>query len=115
MIAKGDSAAYGVTLAPSYWAIPGRLNIVGRYHYAVSDDAGGLITTMGTSSDPSFDNSPFFIGDEYSSFYLGANVHLYRDQIILMGGLEYGLLTDEQGANFNTEAWIWHAGAKISF
>ncbi len=115
MIAKGEGAAYGVTLAPSYWAIPGRLNIVGRYHYAVADDAGGLISTMGTSSDPAFDNSPFFIGDEYTSFYLGANVHLYRDQVVLLGGLEYGQLMDEQGADFNTKAWIWHAGAWISF
>ena len=115
MIAKGDGAACGLTLAPSYWAIPGRINLVGRYHYAVADEAGGLIGTMGTSSDPAFDSSPFFIGDEYASFYLGANVHLYRDQIILMGGLEYGRLTDEQGAGFNTEAWIWHAGAKMSF
>lgn len=115
MIAKGEGAAYGLTLAPSYWAIPGRLNIVGRYHYAVADDAGGLISTMGTSSDPAFDSSPFFIGDEYTSFYLGTNVHLYRDQVILMGGLEYGQLMDEQGADFNTKAFIWHAGARISF
>jgi hypothetical protein len=115
MIAKGQGAAYGLTLAPSYWAIPGRLNIIGRYHYAVSDDAGGLISTMGTSSDPAFDSSPFFIGDEYTSFYLGANYHLYRDQLILMGGLERAVLGDEQGADFNTEAWIWHAGARMSF
>jgi hypothetical protein len=70
---------------------------------------------MGTSSDPAFDSSPFFIGDEYSSFYLGTNVHLYRDQLILMGGLERVLLGDGLGADFNTEAWIWHAGARISF
>ncbi len=115
MLANGDGNAYGVTLAPSYWAIPGWLDIVGRYHYAVSDAAGGLITTLGTSSDPAFNDSPFFIGDEYNSVYLGTNIHLYRDQIILKGGLEYGLLTDQQGAGFDTELLIWHTGARISF
>ncbi len=115
MIGKGEGDVYGVTLAPSYWAIPGRLNIVGRYHYAVSDEAGALITTFGSSSDPAFDDSPFFVGDEYNSFYLGTNLHLYRDKFVVMGGLEYGSLTDKQGAGFNTEAWTWHSGAKISF
>jgi hypothetical protein len=115
MIGKGDTTAWGLTLSPTYWAVPGYLKIVGRYHYAGSDDPGALVATMGASADPFFDSSPFFIGDEYHSFYLGANAHLYKDRMVLMTGLENVILNDESGGNFNTDAWIWHTGVKSSF
>ena len=60
-------------------------------------------------------NSPFFIGDEYHSFYLGANAHLYQDRLVFMTGVENVILNDEAGGDFNTEAWIWHTGLKASF
>ena len=115
MLAKGESTAWGLTLGPSYWALPGTLKIVGRYHYADSEDAGGLVATMGASADPAFDDTPFFIGDEFHSFYLGANLHLYQDQMILMSGFEQSILKDEAGGKFDTNALIWHTGAKVSF
>ena len=115
MFAKGDTTVSGLTLSPTYWLIPGTLKLVGRYHYAGSDDAGALVTTMGTSADPAFDDSPFFTGDEQHSFYLGANLHLYEDQVILMSGFESIELKDDAGAGFNTDASIWHTGAKVSF
>ncbi|MFN6016352.1 MAG: hypothetical protein ACK49N_02145 [Verrucomicrobiota bacterium] len=70
---------------------------------------------MGASSDPYFDSSPFFIGDEYHSFYLGANAHLYKDRLLLMTGFEKVMLDDEAGQGFNTDATIWHTGVKASF
>ena len=115
MIAKGDTTAWGITLAPAWWAVPGIVKLVGRYHYAGSDDAGALVSTMGASADPYFDSSPFFIGDEYHSFYFGANAHLYQDRVVFMGGLENVILKDEAGAGFNAESWIWHTGVKASF
>ncbi|MFZ9936485.1 MAG: hypothetical protein ACO3JG_05435 [Luteolibacter sp.] len=115
MIAKGETTAWGLTLSPTWWAVPGWLEVVGRYHYAASDDPGALVATMGASADPFFDSSPFFIGDEYHSFYLGANAHLYQNRIRLMSGLENVILKDEAGAGFNAEAWIWHTGVKASF
>lgn len=115
MFAKGDTTAWGLTLSPSYWLLPGTLKLVGRYQYAGSDDPGALVATMGASADPAFDNSPFFIGDEYHSFYLGANLHLYEDQMILMSGFERILLKDEAGGNFDTDGAMWHTGAKVSF
>lgn len=115
MLAKGDTTAWGLTLSPTWWAVPGYLQIVGRYHYAGSDDPGALVATMGASADPYFENSPFFIGDEYHSFYLGANAHLYQNRMVLMTGVENIILNDEAGAGFNTESWIWHTGIKASF
>lgn len=115
ILAKGDSAVWGVTLSPTWWVAPGLLKVVGRYHYASSDEPAGLVTTMGVSGDPLFDSSPFFVGDVYHSFYLGGNLHLYQDRMVVMSGLERTILNDDSGAGFNSNAWIWHAGARISF
>lgn len=115
IVASGDTDAWGISLTPSYWAIPGTLRIVGRYHYADTDDAGGLVGGMGVGSDPFFDSTPVFKGDEYQSFYLGANLHLYQDDLILMNGLEHVILDDQAGAGFDTDAWIWHSGMRVSF
>ncbi len=115
MLASGDMKAWGLTVTPSYWAIPGTLRVVGRYHYADTDDPGGLVGGLGIGSDPFFDSSPLFTGDEYHSFYLGANLHLYQDKVVVLNGLEYAILKDEAGAAFNTDGWIWHSGARVSF
>jgi hypothetical protein len=115
MLGKGETTAWGLTLAPTWWAVPGYLKIVGRYHYAGSDDPGALVATMGASADPFFDSSPFFIGDEYHSFYLGANAHAYQDRMVFMLGLEHVILKDQAGGGFNTDAWVWHGGVKASF
>jgi hypothetical protein len=115
MLANGDLNAWGMTLTPSYWAVPGTLKVVGRYHYADTDDPGGLVTGLGVGTDPYFDSSPLFTGDEYHSFYLGANIHLYQDRMVILNGLEYAILKDQGGAGFDTDGWIWHSGARISF
>lgn len=115
MLANGDTNAWGLSLTPSYWALPGTLRIVGRYHYAGSDDPGALVGGMGTGTDPYFDNSTLFVGDEYHSFYLGANLHLRRDDVVILNGLEYITFKDQAGAGFDSEAWIWHTGARLSF
>lgn len=114
-LAKGDTTVWGVTLGATYWAIPGTLNLVGRYQYAGTDDPGALVAAPGNSGDLRYDSSPFFAGDEYHSFYLGANLHLYKDSFVLQNGLEYSIMNDDAGAAFNTEAFTWHSGAKISF
>ncbi len=115
ILVNGDTNAWGLSLTPTYWVLPGTLQLVGRYHYADTDDARGLVGGMGVGADPYFDSSPVFVGDEYHSFYLGANLHLDRDELILMNGMEHVLLKDEAGAGFDTDAWIWHSGARLSF
>jgi hypothetical protein len=115
IVTNGDKNAWGLSLTPSYWALPGTLRIVGRYHYADTDDAGGLVGGMGVGTDPFFDSTPLFVGDEYQSFYLGANLHLYKNELVLMNGIEHVILEDQAGAGFDTDAWIWHSGARLSF
>ncbi|MGB6223642.1 porin [Haloferula sp.] len=113
-LANGDVNAWGLTLTPSYWAVPGLLKVVGRYHYADTDEPSALVGGLGTGSDPFFDSSPIFVGDEFHSFYLGANLHLYQDKLVLQNGLEYSLMNDDANG-FETDAWVWHASALLSF
>lgn len=115
ILANGDTNAWGLSLTPSYWLLPGTLQLVGRYHYADTDEARGLVGGMGVGTDPYFDSTPIFVGDEYHSFYLGANLHVYKDELIIMNGLEHALMKDQAGAGFDTDAWIWHSGARLSF
>jgi hypothetical protein len=115
LFGRGESSVWGMTLAPYYWAIPGKLKVVGRYHFADSDDPGALIATSGASADPYFDDTPFSIGDEYHSFYLGTNWHLDQNRLVLMGGVEHATLKDDAGIGADTDSWIWHAGARVSF
>ncbi|QTN31459.1 hypothetical protein HZ994_03650 [Akkermansiaceae bacterium] len=114
-LARGDTTAWGLTAGATYWAIPGTLNLVGRYHYAGSDDPGALVFAPGNSGDLLYDSSPLFIGNEYHSLYLGANLHLYKDSLVIRNGLEYGIITDDAGAGFNTDSFTWQSGASISF
>ena len=112
----GDNlTAWGLTLTPSYWVVPERVKVVGRYHYADTNDAGGLVGGFGAGSDPFFDSSPVIIGDEFHSFYLGANVHFYQDKMVILNGLEYLLMKDEAMGGLETDGFIWHTGARISF
>lgn len=115
IFAHGDSPAWGFSLTPAYWVIPGKLRFVGRYHFAGSDDAGGLVGGLGNSSDLQFDSSPVFLGDQYHSFYVGANLHLYKDEVVLMNGVERVILNDDKGAGRNMDAWILHSGLRASF
>lgn len=114
-LAKGNSTVWGMSAGGSYWLMPGTLKLVGRYQYAASDDARSIATTFGNSGSLRYDDSPFFLGDEYHSFYLGANLHLYKDGLIIRNGLEYSILKDEVGNSFNTEAFSWRTGASLSF
>lgn len=114
-LAKGDTTVWGLSLGATYWLIPGTLNLVGRYQYAGSDDPLGIVAAPGNSGELRYDSSPFFAGDEYHSFYLGTNLHLYKDSLMLRNGVEFMILKDEAGQSFNTEAFTWQSGAQISF
>ncbi|MGJ8644830.1 MAG: hypothetical protein ACSHX9_15585 [Luteolibacter sp.] len=114
-LANGNTTVWGMSVGGSYWVMPGTLKLVGRYQYAGSDDARAIATTFGNSGGLRYDDSPFFVGDEYHSLYFGANLHLYKDGLIIRNGLEYSILKDEVGSSFNTEAFSWRTGASLSF
>ncbi len=113
--AQGDSSIWGLTLGATHWLMPGMLNLVGRYQFAGSNKALGILAAPGNSGELRYDSSPFFAGDEYHSIYLGTNLHLYKDSLLIRNGVEYMILKDDEGQSFNTEAFTWQTGAQISF
>jgi hypothetical protein len=115
-VARGDNNAWGITLLPTYWIMPGALQVVGRYHYADTDKQDALYGGYGPGADPFFQgNSPIVTGDEYHSFYLGANFHVYENRMIISNGLEYTLFRDDLDSETDTTSLMWQTGAKLSF
>jgi hypothetical protein len=115
-IARGDNNAWGITLMPTYWVMPGTIQLVGRYHYADTDKKDGIYGGFGTSADPFFEgDGPIVTGDEYHSFYVGANFHVYENRMIISNGLEYSILRDDLDTEQDTTALMWQTGAKLSF
>lgn len=114
-IAQGDKSVWGMTLTPSYWIMPNTIQLVGRYHFADSDEKDALLTGFGPGSDPFFESGPIYSGDEFHSFYLGANVHLYESRMVIYNGLEYTLCKDELDSGAETKSLLWQSGARLSF
>jgi hypothetical protein len=115
-VARGDNNAWGITLLPTYWIMPGALQVVGRYHYADTDKQDALYGGYGPGADPFFQgNAPIVTGDEYHSFYLGANFHVYENRMIISNGLEYTLFRDDLDSETDTTSLMWQTGAKLSF
>jgi hypothetical protein len=115
-LARGDKNAWGFTLTPSYWIMPSTIQLVGRYHYADTDQINALSGGYGTSTDPFFSGNESVInGDEYHSFYFGANVHLYENRMIISNGIEYSIFKDELDTADETKSLLWQSGARLSF
>lgn len=115
-VARGENNAWGLTLMPTYWVMPGALQLVGRYHYADTDKQDALYGGYGPGADPFFEgDSPIVTGDEYHSFYLGANFHLYENRMVISNGLEYTIFRDDLDSETDTTSLMWQTGAKLSF
>lgn len=114
--AKGKNSVWGLTLSPTYWLMPGTLQLVGRYHYADTDSADSLFGGYGPNADPFFEGSgPIVSGDQFHSFYLGANFHLHENRMIISNGMEYTIMEDDLDSGNATESVLWQTGAKLSF
>jgi len=115
-LARGDNNAWGLTLMPTYWIMPSTIQLVARYHYADTDKKDALYGGYGPGADPFYQgDGPIVSGDEYHSFYFGANVHLYENRMIISNGLEYTLFRDDLDSETDTTSLMWQTGAKISF
>jgi hypothetical protein len=114
--ANGDSSVWGLTLSPTYWLMPGALQLVTRYHFADTESADALYGGYGPNADPFFEgNGPIVSGDEFHSFYLGANFHLHENRMVISNGVEYTIFHDDLDSGNTTESMLWQTGAKLSF
>ncbi|MGJ8724435.1 MAG: porin [Roseibacillus sp.] len=87
---------YGGVFTPWVWVLKDRLQLVGRYHYARSEQTEGLRLqnryVRGRHLPPTTDLDGGY-GDELHSFYVGLNLHLCEDSIQLMSGVSHDLMS----------------------
>lgn len=115
-LARADKNTWGLTLMPHYWIIPGTLQLIGRYHFADTNESDALFGGYGPSADPFFQgDGPIVSGDEFHSFYLGANFHLHENRMMISNGVEYTIFHDDLDSGNTTESILWQTGAKLSF
>jgi phosphate-selective porin OprO/OprP len=116
MYATGDVDVWGVTIMPAIFLVEDKLQLVGRYHFADTDDNDGLMLR------PRYEQQapalPNIRGDEYHSFYAGLNYYLYGNRIKLMTGLEFASMKDHSSIDIaaeNYRGFTWLSGINMSF
>ena len=86
---------YGVTVMPWYWLVKDRLQLVGRYEYAGSEESEGIRLPSryirGHHDDPNLQMNGGR-GERYDSWYLGLNYYLCGDNAKIMAGVQYEAL-----------------------
>lgn len=92
LFGTGDkSDALGVMLMPTY-DLTKKLQIVGRYQLATSNEDNGLVGQRRYENDSG--GGP---GDLYNAAYLGFNYRIYGDKLKLLGGVEYANMQGDKG------------------
>ena len=116
MYATGEVDVWGATIMPAIFLVEDKLQLVGRYHYADTDDVDGL--TLRPRYEQQAPDVPDIRGDEYHSFYAGLNYYLYGNRIKLMTGLEFASMKDHSTVDITAEnyrGWTWLSGINMSF
>jgi phosphate-selective porin OprO and OprP len=101
---------WGIVLMP-YYAITDKLEGVFRYTYADSDAGNGI--RLASRYERRVDNLETDRGENYNSFYLGANYYIYGDKLKLMTGVEYSTADLSKGAGW--DSWTWFGGVRFHF
>jgi len=104
------SDVWGIVLMP-YYKITDKLEGVFRYTYAGSDSEGGI--RLASRYERRVDNLETDRGDDYHSFYLGANYYIYGDKLKLMTGVEYSTADLRDGSEWGS--WTWIGGVRFYF
>lgn len=120
LVARGrDGNAYAATLAGAYWILPEAVRFVTRYHHAVGEGEGAILSGFGIPDTGSAASQPFDFpvttpAGELISVYGGLNFHLYANSLIVATGLEYRTLGDVVGRD-DFDSWGWKASARLAF
>jgi phosphate-selective porin OprO and OprP len=103
---KGD--VYALTIMPSYYVIPEKLEAVVRYQFATSDDPNGI--ALMNRQDKTVGS---FTGDTYDSVYLGLSYYIYGHKFKLMTAEQLDYLTGGTGAKAGFQGWTTLAGFRM--
>lgn len=95
-------SVHGINLQPGVF-LTDKLQLVGRYQYAVAQDTGGIRAQRRYERNVGLNN-----GTTYQAGYLGLNYHIARHRIKLMGGVEYSKLD-------NRDCWTGSVAFRFFF
>ena len=112
--ATGDDALWGLQVTPTLFIIEDKIQLVGRYQFADTDDSGAI--NLSSRYENSISDLVSFSGDEYHSLYAGINYYLYDNHLKLMTGIEFSVLKDNDNISDDVyNGWTWLSGLRISF
>lgn len=98
--ASGGSGANsnvgGFFIQPTYDLVPDRIQLVGRYSFAMSQGSHGVIPQIRYESPEGANR-----GDMYHALYLGAQYFLHGDRLKLMTGAEMFMLGSDAGGGYD--------------
>ncbi len=105
---QGD--VWGMIVAPHWFIIEQKLQLIARYQCAHGDNNGLKLQTRYESLAPEILDTKG-IGSDYQAAYLGLNWFLYGYKLRLMTGLEYSDLT---GGPKNFSGWTYLTGLRLA-
>jgi len=117
---EGVSDIWGLTILPTWdiahsIAVGGDLlQLAARYHYASSDDPGGLAFARRYEQEVATGE-----GDRYQSLYLGLNYLLYAHKLKFMAGAEYfdmqNVINGDVPDGSDVDGWNFAIGFRMYF
>ena len=114
LYAQGEgkqSNVAGITIIPALYILDD-LQVVGRFQYATSAEANGLMLPVRYESlAPDVGDK---LGDQYVSTYLGLNYYIYGHKLKLMAGIEYSVM-DGGSAGGDYDGYTVMGGLRFSF
>jgi phosphate-selective porin OprO and OprP len=106
-----DPGAIGFYLMPTFFLLPGKLQIVTRYTYSKGDGPNSIVPQKRYEQQ-----APNLIdggkGSSYQAGYLGLQYFIHGERLKLMAGGEYARL-DASGGGYN--GWTWFCGVRSYF
>ncbi|MFT4177568.1 MAG: porin [Luteolibacter sp.] len=105
-----NSDVYGFFIQPTYDIIPKTLQLVGRYSYAHSDGAAGVIAQSRYERGVAVAGGR---GDTYHSVYLGAQYFIYGDKLKVLAGAEWAKLDGPSTESYDGLTYL--TGLRFSF
>jgi len=101
---------WGLTLTPTYFIMPNKLQAIVRLQYAHGDDDGLQLQKRYESLAPELTAKG--VGTDYEAVYFGLNYYVYRHNFKLMTGVEYNHMT---GGPQDFSGWTYLAGVRLAF